>query len=213
MSRDSWLFLFAAITAFGVIATFFRVDAMVIYQWWRRGAEQRNTTPYSTREKVMAVLAALSFISSAAGFYFSERVAPQIVLQWGPAGRSMFVLGDPQSYQGPRASLFLVDGSKLGDWANKNYKLIGICFHHLRSGDVLDEQNISKSGLYDIEPREMQIEISWNAKFVDELTYGVSPTGYELLAVPLGVTPDSFDTIRQAVALGAVRLDRKGGPP
>jgi hypothetical protein len=209
MDHESWLFVFAAIGALGVIATFFRVDAIVIHGWWSASSR----TPYTGREKVMAALAIISFLLCGAGFYFREPAKPLIITSFGPSGPATFNPGDKTSLKGASSSQLTVNGSALGGYDPKTYKLIGVCFHHKRTGDVIDEPNISKSGLYEIEPREIHIMIPWNDQFITELVNGVTETNYELLVVPAIVSPDSFSTIRQVVAMGAARVARTSGPP
>ena len=53
---------------------------------------------------------------------------------------------------------------------------MGVAFHHKPTGDVLDDPNLSKSGLYDIEPREIRILIPWNETFIADLVNGGDPT-------------------------------------
>jgi hypothetical protein len=159
-------------------------------------------------------------------YYFTladEPPIPQtIILDWGYSGSARWQPGDPQSIQGPKESMLRVNGSLLRSLAKKDYKLIGVGFHHVISGDVLDQPNISKSGLYDIRDGQINITIPWNDDFISELVHA-KPVGeslylrriphYMLLAVPKGVTPQSFSSLRQAIDLGAKRLQSVAGPP
>jgi hypothetical protein len=210
MSTESWLFIFAAIPALGTIAAFFRLDALVIWRWLKPSPGRRRS-PATGREKFMALMTAVSFAVAAYGV-FVTRPQENYIMQWGATGPYGFVRGDPASLRGARASHLLVDGGKLGAYAGK-YRLMAIAFHHKITGDVLDDPNLSKSGLYDVEPEQIWILIPWSGGFIADLVDGWHPTRYELLAVPIGVQPEQFETLRQVVALGAVRLDRKGGPP
>jgi len=162
----------------------------------------------------MAILSAISLIACASGFALSyiNEPSPNYLLGWGPSGPGQIVMGNPPSLQGSLSSELKVDGALLGDYKGK-YKIMGICFHHTNNGDVLDERDLSKSGLIDIEPRQIIISIPWNQKFIHELASGFQQAGYDLLALPLGVAPGDFDTVRQAIALGAIRLQRVSGPP
>jgi hypothetical protein len=52
---------------------------------------------------------------------------------------------------------------------------MGVAFHHKPTGDVLDDPNVSKSALYDIEPREIRILIPWSETFIADLVNGGDP--------------------------------------
>jgi hypothetical protein len=55
--------------------------------------------------------------------------------------------------------------------------------------------------------------IPWNDQIIFDLENNRSGTTYELLLVPKGISPDSFKTIREALDLGALELQKVGGPP
>lgn len=121
--------------------------------------------------------------------------------------------GDVDFIVGAASSELVVDGILLSKRYSTGFKLIGVCFHHTISGDVQDDTDISKSGTYDLESRDIRILIPWNDRFKREFVNQLVTTAYELLAVPPGITPDKFSTIRQAVALGAKRVKGVSGPP
>ena len=136
------------------------------------------------------------------------------IQQWGlnDGGAKIQPGNPPKVIEGAAANEIVVDGSRLIQHRD-HYKLVGVCFHHLKPGDVQDEPAISKSGAYDIEDRQIKIVIPWSNQFFGEVASGITPTGYELLAVPNGISPDQFSTIRQAVAFGAKRIQRTTGGP
>ena len=214
VSTEGWLFLFGAIQAAGVLAVFFRVDVRVIRKLMRRSkTEGAQMNAPTGREKLMAALATISLLLCGAGFIVSNKDDNHYyILSHGPAGPGYIIPGNPDSLQGSMSSEIKVDGQLLKRY-QKNYKIMAVCFHHLKRGDVLDEDNLSKSGLYDIEPRQITMSTPWTRKFIEEMAAGWQQTGYELLAIPPGVTPEQFGTLRQAVALEALRLQRVGGPP
>jgi hypothetical protein len=149
----------------------------------------------------------LSLPLSVGIYYFTlpdEPPIPQsIILDWGYSGGARWQPGNPQSIQGPKESMLTVNGSVLRSLARKNYKLIGVGFHYTISGDVLDQPDVSKSGLYDIRDGHITITIPWNDRFISELVHA-QPVGeslylrpipnYWLLAVPKGVTPKAFNS-------------------
>jgi hypothetical protein len=147
--------------------------------------------------------------------YDEEQFPPThlYITQWGPVhgGDVQIERADPPRVKhGVAASEITVDGTLLFRH-HDDYNLIGVCFHHARSGDVQDEPNVSKSGVYDIENWPMKILIPWNSQFLLDTLNGARITGYELLAVPKGVRPEQFKTIREAVALGAKRVQAASG--
>jgi hypothetical protein len=79
--------------------------------------------------------------------------------------------------------------------------------------DRIDVSGISKSTEFDIRGEQIDIEIPWNEKFRNEFASGERMIAYALLAIPIGVTGEQFDTLRQAEALGARILEERGGPP
>ncbi len=113
---------------------------------------------------------------------------------------------DPWSY-------IIADGPALSYLNSDKFKLLGVAFHIAPNVDKYDTSNLSKSGLFDIRPENIVMRIYWNATFVNEAMEGARGTDYTLLAVPLGVTPDKFDTLHQATALGAKIIEERGGPP
>jgi hypothetical protein len=143
-----------------------------------------------------------------------------IITDWGSMAVVKWEHGVAK-FSGPKQSALTVNGSLLRSLARKNYKLIGVCFHYLAPVDVLDQPNISKSGLYDITDHLITITIPWNEQFISELVhatpvnetqYLIPIPQYSILAVPKGVTPESFTTLRQAIAFGAKRLQSVAGP-
>jgi hypothetical protein len=90
---------------------------------------------------------------------------------------------------------------------------MGVLYHHPPNIDHIDVSVISKSAEFDIRGEQIDLEIPWNEKFRTEVANRLVGTSYTLLAIPVGVTPDQFDTLRQAEALGARILEERGGPP
>jgi hypothetical protein len=76
MSTQGWLFLFGAIQAAGALAVFFRIDVRVIQGWLRQSKKEGDRmNAATTREKLMAGLAAISLILCGAGFIVSRQGA------------------------------------------------------------------------------------------------------------------------------------------
>jgi len=82
-----------------------------------------------------------------------------------------------------------------------------------RSGDPLDEPDISKSGLYDVKDELITIIIPWNDTFLTELVMkGIRGTNYSLLLVPADFDTN-FRTIRDALNKGGRSIQNRSGPP
>jgi hypothetical protein len=151
--------------------------------------------------------------------YITPLSPPILITDFGAVGRVHSEKGVIQIL-GPKQSTLTVNGSLLSSLASKNYKLIGVVYHYMISGDVHDQPNISKSGLYDIVNHPITITIPWNEQFTSEMLqaqklsdtlYAVSQQHFALLAVPKGVTPNDFTTLRQAIAFGAQVLQWTAG--
>ena len=147
--------------------------------------------------------------------YINSLTSHDVILSWGTTHQGFLdiKIGIPESVQGVKSSTLIVNGSALRFSERKDYKLIGVCFHYWISGDLLDQPNVSKSGLYDIRDGHITITIQWNDQFVRELVKPMLGTTYVLLEVPKGVTPDDFTTVRKAVDLGARILQSRVGTP
>jgi hypothetical protein len=89
--------------------------------------------------------------------------------EWGATGPYGFV-----AFGARTQATCSSTGSRLGDYATK-YRLMGVAFHHKPTGDVLDDPNVSKSALYDIQPREIRILIPWNETSIADLVNGGDP--------------------------------------
>jgi hypothetical protein len=110
--------------------------------------------------------------------------------------------GDPpQVIKGVAEGHITVNGHRIIS-KKHNYQLIGICFFHLASQDWTFDNNLSKSGLYEIRNSDMEIGIPLTAEFLKELQHGASPSVFVLLAVPRGVGPNQFSTVKEALDLG-----------
>src|SRR5262249_16891051 len=115
----------------------------------------------------------------------NEPPTPQtIITDWGSMTGVKWEHGVAK-FLGPKQSTLTVNGSLFRSLARKNYKLIGVCFHNVAPVDVLDQPNISKSGLYDITDHLITITIPWNEQFTSELVHAtpINATQY-LIPIP-----------------------------
>jgi len=170
-----------------------------------------GTVKTTARERIMAALCFGSLVFCGYGFYRASTIERLIIMQWGPSGAIELTRGNPVPISGRPENEMVVDGTLLLSYRSK-YKLVGACFHNIGTGDVLDRR-LSKSALYDIQDSPIRITIPWSHQYAMEVSEGNNGTGYDLLGVPLGVSPDQFETLRQALALGCKRLKRVSGPP
>lgn len=135
----------------------------------------------------MAVLAAISWIP-----YFLVHQSEELrndgmdhlaVTGWG---------GDRDL--GPGYLYVMADGNHFLPYRSK-YKLLSLCITWDGLSDIVDAAPLYKSYAFDIKPGPIKLGIK---PLVDK----IGPN-YALLALPIGVEPSSFSTIRQAQAMGA----------
>jgi hypothetical protein len=153
---------------------------------------------------------------SAIGFFIGydnkewNEIIP-IITDYGATPPTTFRLGSPETLTGPKQGHIKLDGERLIKFANK-YLLVGVCFH-LFGGEPTEATHISKSGLYDIKKGEITIAIPWTNKYINELVSGKSGTNYALMLVPKSITTDQFDSVKQAMTLGAILVEKRGISP
>jgi len=148
-------------------------------------------------------------------FIFAPENKPpaQLMIDYGVDGAIMYLPSKDELTPPNPSSHIIVNGSDLSSLSRKKYRLLGFICHLPLTNDRNDVSNISKSALFEIRDERITIPILWNSTFIKEFKAGVRNTDYTLLALPVGVSPDQFDTLRQAVALGAKILEERGGPP
>jgi hypothetical protein len=148
-------------------------------------------------------------------FWFSAWNKPEklVMVDYGGNGPVAYDRNTGQLTPNNPSCHIIIDGADLDYLSNRKYKLLGVLFHILPGSDRLDVKNMSKSNLFDIRHEKINIAIFWNSTFIKEWTGGAVNIDYTLLALPIGVTPDQFDTLRQAIGLGAKIIEERGGPP
>ena len=161
---------------------------------------------------IAPVVWSLSTTETVSAPVYAFPTSSAVMLSWGSNQGVVVVPGSPPTLEGNVGSHIEVDGSKVSHIDATKYKIIGISFHHF-TGDVLDAGNINKSGLYDIILQRFLISVPWCEQYGKEVANGVQGTAYVVLALPLGLETDQFETLRQAIALGAVVLASGAGPP
>jgi hypothetical protein len=122
-------------------------------------------------------------------------------------------IGHPEDIPPGQGSYIKFDGDRLMYLNPKKYRVMGVVYHLPPNIDRIDVNGLSKSSEFDIRGEPIDIIIPWNQQFLNEMGHGARMSSYALLAIPVGVTPDQFNTLRQAEALGARILEERGGPP
>ena len=118
-------------------------------------------------------------------------------LPGAPPSSSVTVrVGHPEDIPLESRSRIKLDGSRLMYLNPKKYRLMGVLYHLPPGIERIDVNGISKSSEFDIHGEQITIEIPWNQKFRAEVANVEKGSSYALLAIPVGVTPDQFDTLR-----------------
>lgn len=106
-----------------------------------------------------------------------------------------------------------VYGEPLQPFKDKFCCVVVVAYLYDGKEDWKDVHLYEKSSLHDIEDGIIGIIIPWDERFKAQLREGGSNTTYELLLVPRSLTPDRFNTLREAENLGAKILQHRVGPP
>ncbi len=163
----------------------------------------------------IAVVMLLGFvaINNVQDAYTLSRVPPpdQYMLSYGSLDPNLLLKFPPLSLTGKPGGLVSAAGYLLGKYA-KDYRLVAVCFHYRGTSDFKDVKNISKSAAFDIAPYSMELSIQWNNTYMSELSSGIIGPYYVLLMVPKELSVDSFDSVREAMAKGAIILNAGGQP-
>jgi hypothetical protein len=149
-------------------------------------------------------------------------LVPGYVLGWGVVNdmrglkfkETDPVTGSVMVEEGIAASYVTADGNLLSKTKyRKSYKVMAVCFFWDGLEDALDVKGISKSGLFDIDKGPIEIRIPWNEEYIRRVAHGERGSSLDLLLVPDNLSPTSFDSVREAVAHGAILVQKVGGPP
>jgi hypothetical protein len=89
-------------------------------------------------------------------------------------------------------------------------KAMAIAFHWPIDRDVDDTEEIQKSQVLDIRDSPLTFYINPDQKFIDSLNRG-SGIFYSIIILPMGMSPNSFSTMRQAKMGGAKILPAGAG--
>ncbi len=121
---------------------------------------------------------------------------------------------DPSSIAPSAGSHIIAAGSKLAYYQSRHFRLMALCFRLSPEIDKLDISDLSKSAAFDIVPDRNVLMIKWNEGLRKAIASNSGQlTDYILLAIPSGLSPEQFATLRQALALGASIIEDRGGPP
>jgi hypothetical protein len=77
MTTESWLFLFAAITAAGTVLAFFRIDVLTITRLWRASPSPGTPRQYTGRDVVISIFIVMSLVFSGLGLALTIGQRPQ----------------------------------------------------------------------------------------------------------------------------------------
>jgi hypothetical protein len=113
----------------------------------------------------------------------------------------------PKVVSGQPMTRMTVDGRLLDRYKGK-YRLIAGVLHWLPPNPLEDQTGISKSSVFDIQAEYIRIPIVFNDQFIMEVVNGSYSESYVLLAVPPNLSPEQFDSIREAEKLGAKLIAR-----
>jgi len=138
------------------------------------------------------------------------RAAPYMT-SWGTTSRDGAEFTYGKLTKGAATSDVEVNGDLLAAYA-RNYKIVAVCFHWNGSRAYLDTEGLSKSKPYNIAKSSVLITIPWRDSFIREME-NQKGTTYALLLVPVGLSPDKFETLRDATQQGAYVLQASSGPP
>ena len=94
---------------------------------------------------LIATIFAVIYFIAPIGIYFDAPQYEFYVTSYGAVGTFRYRIGDLTSLEGETASKMDVDGSRaLKSFGDKN-KLVAVAFHHIHTGDALDEAGVSKA--------------------------------------------------------------------
>jgi hypothetical protein len=180
----------------------------------------RRRLPSVLRARPWAFVPLILMLIGAVGFalgYDDKQWEPVIPVMddygadYGPGTPLVFVAGHPETLSGPKSVHIILEGKRLLRFAKK-YRLLGVCFHSV-VGDPMDSNPLSKGGLYEIRNERITLRIPWNQTFQEEVVRPLSGTNYVLLMIPKSVSAEQFNSVNQAIAVGAIVVETRAGPP
>jgi hypothetical protein len=176
-----------------------------------RAARRRGELPHVSWLRSPAILALVALALLA--------WAPWIITKYNPTPVTNKVFGEYKLQINPATgtyagmTLFMAFNS-YGIRSYKNSgKIIGIAFHNYGYKDIDDISELQKSAPYDIKSEQQLLLINTNSAFVDEVNRGSKETFYGIVIIPNSAAADSFTTMRQAKAMGAIIEQIGVGPP
>lgn len=102
----------------------------------------------------------------------------------------------------PSSCFLTVDGRALASLRG-HYKLAVGCFIYDGNEDILDAPNVQVGNLYDITDGTVYLRATWGDQFnAYRIQHHARGIDVALLAIPNGVQPTQFDTLREARSLG-----------
>jgi hypothetical protein len=186
----------------------------------------RGTIDYGNWRKFFLSLCCLTFIFSIAYSQVLNRYREANIIS--PSIRYMTDYGGvppydplvlspgnpPRVISGIPSGVVTVDG-RLLDKYTKKINVMVVAFHIINSEDFMDKTGICKSKVVKIRPEDIHVRIDFNAQFLTEIWLGATGVNYMVLAVPIGMKPEDFNTLNDAVEKGAQVIDHgaTGGPP
>jgi hypothetical protein len=152
--------------------------------------------------------------------YHDELFPPGVMYftSWGPFGGhqdikvTTYPPPTPPKVEGYKANQVGIAGDLLAKFADR-YRLIAICFQSDGMRDIDDEEDVSKSTIYDIRQGNILMGIPWTDRYTQKFAEGQHGTTYQVLLVPKQIRKYDFSTTRDAVDHGVIVLQTIGGPP
>jgi|SRR5579885_3203719 len=195
MSTESWFLLFAAIGAIGGLAS---VGSFCLQAW----PQFENRKPVVvTRRRALSTLALFSFTTLGSCISFFKSVGPDDIPEATMENALVYYWGAALDL-GPDYCKVTANGDRFWPWRDK-YKFASGCLVYDGLGDPLDAHQLQVSQLHDIRKGREDLLVKWSPSFLEMIqTRKVTSLNYVLMLIPNQINPGSFDTLRQAKAMG-----------
>lgn len=156
-----------------------------------------------------SLIVALAYHPVVARYRVEQEIppSPDYLKVWGNSSNFVIKGWPPKVVSGEAQTVMIVNGVPLEKYKSR-YKLMGIVFHQIQGESYLDKAQLCKSRIYSIRPEEISIAVKYNEKYLEEMQDGASMEGYVLLAVPIGMNSEEFQTLSSAEDMGAKIIAR-----
>jgi hypothetical protein len=198
---------------FTAISAYYQREAVVLMKVGmstkKRNEYEQNTRWWWWPIIVMVLLSGSAWIPY---WLTPENLSEQVkIMGWGPDAPNGTLM-NINALQNLKVS---ADGSHASSSTREKYRMAAVALHSDGSKDPDDVEILARSAEHDIVDGNVPILLPVTERFRADygpLLHWVG-TGYLLLLVPKPVSMESFETIRQAKALGVKVVGTGGGPP